>query len=62
MEMMTPHDSRAIARDMHEKPFTDLPFEDKTKIPQRCLSGKIITYSQYIIERNKLLKARGIDY
>lgn len=62
MAMMTPDDSRAIARDMHKRPFTDLPFEDRVKIPQMCDSGKVITYSQYLIERNKLLKARGIDY
>lgn len=61
MEMMTPEDSRAIASDMHEKPVTDLPFEDRAKIQQMCLSGKIRTYSQYLTQRKKLLKARGID-
>ena len=45
MKMMTGDDSRAIARDMNEKPFLELPFEDKLKIPQMCLSGKIKTYS-----------------
>ena len=58
---MTPDESRAIARDMHEKPATDLPFEDRAKIQQMCLSGKIRTYSQYLTQKKKLLKARGID-
>lgn len=56
-KIMTPFDSRAIAKDINQPPFTELPFEDKMSI--RHLFGKeIMTFEEYLIERDKLINQR----
>jgi hypothetical protein len=56
-KIMKAYDSRAIAKDINQPPFTELPFEDKMSI--RCMFGKeIMTFDQYLIERDNLISKR----
>lgn len=54
-KIMTPYDSRAIAKDINQPPFTKLPFEAQMSI--RHMFGKeIMTMDEYLIERDKMVK------
>jgi len=57
MKPMKADDSRAIARDINQPPFTDLPFEDQSSI-RRMFGNEIITFDEYLIERDKLISKR----
>jgi hypothetical protein len=57
-KIMTAYDSRAIARDINQPPFTDLPFEDKMSI-RNMFGEEIVTFDEYLIERNKLIRKWG---
>ena len=54
-KIMTAYDSRAIAKDINQPPFTELPFEDQSSI-RRMFSKEIMTLDEYLIERDKLVK------
>lgn len=61
-KLITAFDSRAIAKDINQPPFTELLFEDKMSI-RRMFGFEITTFEQYLIERNKLvnkMKESGI--
>jgi hypothetical protein len=51
---MKAYDSRAIAMDMSQPPFTMLGLEDQFKLRDMC-GCEIMTLDQYLIERDKLI-------
>jgi hypothetical protein len=56
MSYMKPDDSRAIAADMQKPPYKDLTFGQRRQIVDMCYNHKIITFDQYIFQRDRLLK------
>jgi len=54
-KIMTPYDSRAIAKDINQPPFSDLPYEAQRSV-RHMFGNEIVTFEEYLIERDKLLK------
>ena len=54
-KIMQAYDSRAIAMDMNESPFTGLPIEDQLSLRNMC-GREIMTLDDYLRERNKLIE------
>lgn len=54
---MKADDSRAIAKDINQPPFTKLPFEDQRSI-RNMFGNEIMTFIQYLIERDKLINQK----
>lgn len=56
-KIMTAYDSRAIARDINQPPFTELTFKDQLSI-RRMFGKEIMTFDEYLIERDRLINQR----
>jgi len=53
-KFMKAYDSRAIANDMSQPPFTMLRLEDQMKLRNMC-GIEIMTLDEYLVERDKLV-------
>lgn len=54
-QIMSASASRAIARDMNQSPFTELPIKDQMALRNMC-GREIMTLDDYLRERNKLIE------
>ncbi|HPR74338.1 MAG TPA: hypothetical protein PLX41_11835 [Bacteroidales bacterium] len=54
-KIMQAYDSRAIAKDMNQSPFTELPIKDQMALRKMCYR-EIMTLEDYMRERNKLIE------
>ena len=56
-KIMKAFDSRAIAKDVNQPPFTELPFEDQMSI-RRLFGMEIMTFNEYLLVRDHLINQR----